>query len=317
MAPKNKEIRERFIAKIRPFKRVQPVPRMSSVYTTFNEVLLDVRYSGPMETGRFWFFIDTHRLNQWRGKQRFIECFLCGDENTAIMVPDDKIFEWYEGIQPNRKGHLFMTIAPEGDRLTLKVGHGRPDVDGKGYLNRYDLISPIIPRPDARHLGLQPTSQTAFEDVKTAILSDDQLEGDSLHEKVISMLCRIGEWSGFEPKKSHQVEPKSPYFLDVVWLKGDEMDLAAEVHDGGNETEAKDRVRHALRCGARKAVVVSNTASVARLRSVCQFEPDLKNWLEIWSIPRVYKMYRNAREFYEEFVPFRKRQRSDTLTEYL
>ena len=72
MAAKNKEIRERFISKIRPFKRVEPVPRMSSVYTTFNEVLLDVRYSGLMTKDYYWFFIDTHRLNQWRGRQRFV-----------------------------------------------------------------------------------------------------------------------------------------------------------------------------------------------------------------------------------------------------
>jgi hypothetical protein len=104
--------------------------------------------------------------------------------------------------------------------------------------------------------------------------------------------------------------------LDVVWLNGEEVDLAAEVHDGGNETEAKDRLRQALRFGARKVVVVSVPSAIARLRSVCQFEADLKQWLEIWSVARVYRMFRSGREFFEDFQPFRKRQRSENVAEF-
>lgn len=317
MAAKNKDIRDRFIAKIRPFKRVEPVPRMSSVYTTFNEVLLDVRYSALMAKDYYWFFIDTHRLNNWCGRQRFVECFICGDENTVVLVPDDNILQWYKGVQPNRKGHWFMKIVPDGDLLVLKPGHGCPDIDAREYLNRFDLISPLIPRPLAPIS--MPTSSAfgPFDGVKAAIMADPQLSGDSLHERVIDMLAQMGEWSGVKAKKSYAVEPKSPYAIDVVWLDGEEIDLAAEVHDGGNETEAKDRLRQALRFGARKVLVVSVPSAVARLKSVCQFEADLKQWLEIWSVQRVYKMFRNGREFFGDFRPFRKRQRSENVTEFL
>jgi len=279
MATRNKEIRERFIAKIRPFKRVEPVPKMSSVYTTFNEVLLDVRYSGLMDKGYYWFFMDTHRLNQWRGRERFIECLICGDENMVVFVPDDKIFEWYDGIEPNRKGHWFIKIEPEAERLMLKVGHSRPDVDAQEYLNRFDLISPIIPRPLPRASVSPPVAQTEFEQVKATIIADGRLTGDTLHERVTDMLGQIGEWSGYEAKKSYQVEPRSPYMIDAVWLQRGEMDVAMEVHDGGNETEAKDRLRQALRFGARKVVIVSVPAAVTRLRNICRFEAELKNWL--------------------------------------
>src|SRR6266446_3094620 len=136
MATKNKDIRERFIAKIKPFKRVEPVPRMSSVYTTFNEVLLDVRYSAFLANSYYLFFIDTHRLKLWRGKQRFVECCICGDENTVVFVPDDKIFEWFADIEPNRKGHWFIKVTPEDDRLVIKIGHGQPERDAREYLNR-------------------------------------------------------------------------------------------------------------------------------------------------------------------------------------
>ncbi len=289
---------------------------MSSVYTTFNEVLLDVRYSSLMDKDYYWFFMDTHRLNQWRNRQRFVECFICGDENTVVFVPDERIFEWYEGVEPNRKGHWFMKILPEGDRLVLKPGHGRPDMDAREYLNRFDLISPLIPRPIPQTSGPHLAGHTGFEEVRAAIMAEPQLIGDSLHERVIDMLAKIGEWSGYQPKKSYTVEAKSPYVLDVVWLNGEEVDLAAEVHDGGNETEAKDRLRQALRFGARKVVVVSVPSAIARLRSVCQFEADLKQWLEIWSVARVYRMFRSGREFFEDFQPFRKRQRSENVAEF-
>ena len=312
MAKKNEDVRERFIAKIRPFKRIEPVPRMSSVYTTFNEVLLDVRYSGLMAKGNYWFFIDTHRLNQWRDRQRFVECLMCGDEQTVLFLPDEKIFEWYDGIEPNRKGHWFITVVPASDRLMLKIDHGRSDVDGTDYFNRYDLISPIIPRPLSRTTSVT-TLQPEYEEIKTAVLNDARLAGDTLHERVVDMLYQLGEWYDYESKKSYCVEQGSPYAIDLVWLKAGEIDVAIEVHDGGNETEAKDRLRQALRFGARKVVVVSNPSSMARLKSICQFEPELKNWLQVWGIRRVYSMYQNGYLFFEDFSLFRRRQRSDEI----
>jgi hypothetical protein len=317
MAAKNKEVRDRFVAKIMPYKRVEPVRGLSSVYTTFNEVLLDVRYSALLESGNYWFFIDTHRLNAWRGKQRFLECLVCGDENLVVLVPDEKIFEWYQGIEPNRKGHIFMNIVPSGESLVMKIGHGHHDINANEYLNRFDLISPIIPRPIPKTLAGSVAESAGWEDVRSAIMGDPDLLGDSLHERVIDAVAQIGDWVGFKTKKSFLAEPKSPYVIDVVWLSGDEIDTAAEIHDGGNETEAKDRLRQALRFGARKALVISVPSAIPRLRSVCQFEADLKNWLEIWSVPRVYEMYRHGSSFFKDFRFFRRRQRSETVGEYL
>jgi len=317
MASKKSDIRERFIAKIRPFKRVEPVPRLSSVYTTFNEVLLDLRYSGLMGKNYYWFFMDTHRLKQWRGKQRFVECLICGDENTVLFIPDEKVFQWYDGVEPNRKGHIFMRVVPQGDRLVMKIGYDRPDIDGQDYLNRFDLISPLIPRPLPRTTESVATAPGVFEQVRESIMQDPRLNGDSLHERVIDMIAQMGEWAGFEAKKSYAVERDSPYSIDVAWIDHEEMAMAVEVHDGGNETEAKDRLRQALRFGSRKVVVVSVPNAIARLRSICHFEADLKNWLEIWSVERVYKMFCGGHQFFEDFYPFRKRQRSDDIVEYL
>ncbi len=317
MAKKNKDVRELFVGKIKAFKKIDPVPRMSSVYTTYNEVLLEVRYSAMLDKGYYWFFIDTHRIKKWKDKQRFVECLLCGDENTVVFVPDSKIFEWFADVEPNNKGHWFIKIQPDGERLMIKIGHGHPDIDAQDYLNRFDLISPLIPRPTPNLNTTPSTPSTNFEEVKSLIMSDNRIEGETLHEKIIDVLFQIGEWSGYEATRSYAVEPKSPYAIDVVWLKNKEIDLAIEVQDSGNETEAKDRLRQALRFGARKVAVVSSPTSVTRLKNICRFEPDLKNWLEIWSIERIYKMYRSGYEFYSEYRPFYKRQRSDDIAEYL
>jgi len=316
MAAINKEVRDRLIAKIRPFKRIEPVPRMSSVYTVFNEVLLDVRYSGQLKEGHYWFFFDTYRINDWKGRQRFLECLICGDENTTLFIPDDRIFDWFDGIQPNRKGHLFLSVCPEENRLVIRPGHGKPDIIADEYLNRFDIISPAIPRPLFSSPTISLEQGSEFERSKDAIIADGGISGDSLHDRIIDMLAQLGDWSGFRAIKSYTAE-NSPYQIDVAWLKGDELDLAAEVHVGGNETEAKDRLRHALRLGARKVIVVTVPSAVNRLRSVCQFETELRNWLEIWSVVRVHRMYIDGRGFHREFSSFRRRNKHDQIAEYL
>ena len=318
MASKNQAVRELFIAKIKPFKRVEPVKGMSSVYTTFNEVLLDVRFSALLKSNYFWFFFDTHRLNKWRDKQRFVECCICGSEETVLLIPDTKVFEWFRDVPPNRKGHWLATVVPNEGRLMIKVGHGISDINGSQYLNRLDLISPLLPPPAAEgKLQPRPADQRAFETIRSAILSDQSLSGDSLHERAIDMLAKIGVWSGYDSAKSYAVEAKSPYVIDVVWLKSGEIDVAIEVHDGGNETEAKDRLRQALRFGARKVVIVSAPGAVSRLKNICKFEADLRNWLEVWGIPRIYRMYIAGQDFFRDFSTFNKRQHSDDVSEFL
>src|SRR3972149_3066081 len=97
-------VRERFIDKIRPYKQIEPVPKLASVYTTFNEVWLYVRYSSLSANRRYWFDIDTYKIRDWKDVRRFVVCLICGDENTVVFLPDDRLLSWYEGIEPNRKG---------------------------------------------------------------------------------------------------------------------------------------------------------------------------------------------------------------------
>jgi hypothetical protein len=206
-----------------------------------------------------------------------------------------------------------ITIALKNGKLTLHASAER-QFDLTPYLNRFDFISKTIPAPAQRHTIRRKATEDS-SDVIDAIKSNPDLSGDSLHDRVIDMVAQIGKWSGYVPAKSHKVPPDSPYQVDVVWLDRDLIELAVEVQVGGNETEAKDRLVHAKRFGARKIVVVSKTESIKRLKEICRYEPDLKNWLEIWSLAKVYRMYLAGQQFFELFQPFEKQQWSPEIRE--
>ncbi|MFQ5791813.1 MAG: hypothetical protein ACE5JI_15175 [Acidobacteriota bacterium] len=310
-------VRERFIQKIATLKKVERVPGVASVYTTFNEVWLYVRYASLNKLRRYWFDIDTYKIREWQKKRRFIVCFVCGDENTVVFLPDDRLLEWYEGIEPNRKGHWMVNIFPRDDRLVMKISADRPEYDLTEYLNRYDFISRSVPESLIRQMRAPLAPSQPLEQVKDQIMAHPELQGDSLHDRVCDMLAHIGRWMGYTAEKGYKVAPDSPYQLDAAWLRNDLLEVAAEVQIGGSEAEAKDRLIHARRFGARKVIVVSGPESIARLKSICRHEPELKNWLQIWGVPKLYQMYLSGHDFFELFRPFERQQWAEEVTEFL
>ena len=237
-------VAERFISKIRNYKKVDRVRGIrASVYTTYNEVWIYVLYSGGTKQGKYWFGIDTRNVEDWRQQKSVIFCFICGDEDTVAFVPDDKLIEWFSGVEPNRKGQWMITIAPKDGSLTLQASAER-QFDLSEYLNRFDFISKTTPRSASRPPPTKRYSEDS-SDVIAAIKSNNDLTGDSLHDRVIDMIAQIGKWSGYVPMKGYKVPPDSPYQIDVVWLDRDLLELAVEVQIGGNQTEAKDRLVHA------------------------------------------------------------------------
>lgn len=310
-------VHERFITKLRTFKKVDRVRGIrAAVYTTYNEVWLCVLYSGGTKQGKFWFGIDTRNIEEWRKRSRVIFCFICGDESTVVFVPDDKFVEWYEGVKPNRKGQWMVNILPREGKLILHATADRR-FDVTEYINRYDFISKSIPLPIAPLVLRREQFAAPLQDVTEAIMTNAELVGDSLHDRIIDMLAQIGKWMGYVAEKGYKVPPDSPYQIDVVWLDRDLLEVAVEVQVGGSETEAKDRLVHAKRFGVRKVIVVSAPESINRLKNLCRYEPDLKNWLEIWSIPKVYQMYLSGRQFFELFRPFEKQQWAEEIREFL
>lgn len=199
----------------------------------------------------------------------------------------------------------------------MKISAGRPEYDLTEYLNRYDFISKSIPESFAQNLRRAATPTQPLDQVKDQIMAHPDLAGNSLHDRTCDMLAQIGKWMGYVAEKGHKVAPDSPYQLDVAWLRNDQLEVAAEVQVGGNETEAKDRLIHARRFGARKLIAVCGPESVSRLRNLCRHEPELKNWLQIWGISRVYRMHTSGSEFFATFRSFERHQWSDEVQEFM
>lgn len=308
--------KDRFIDRIRGFKPIEPVRGVASVYSTFNEFWLYVRFSNLVKSGRFWFDVDTYKVLEWRDKRRFIVCLVCGDESNVIFIPDNKLFEWCENATPNRKGLWLITVVPKGESLMLRPPGASAPYDVSEYVNRYDFISKSIPEPVLRRVTTPPAAETDEQRVVAAVMADGSLEGTSLHDKLISILLQVGRWAGYSAQRSFKLATDSPYEIDTVWLRNESVELAIEVQVGGSETEAKDRLIHARRFGARKVIVVSTASSVTRLKSICRYEPDLKNWLEIWGIPPLYQMYSSGAQFFDLFRPFERQQWHDEIAYY-
>jgi len=209
-----------------------------------------------------------------------------------------------------------INIIPREDKLILHAAADRR-FDVTEYINRYDFISKSVPLPVSKPVIGRTHPNVALQNAIESIMSSSEIQGNSLHDRIVDMLAQLGRWTGYVPEKSYKVQPDSPYEIDVAWLDRDLLNVAIEVQVGGNETEAKDRLVLANRFGARKIIVVSGPESFNRIKSICRYEPVLKNWLELWSIPKVYQMYLNGRQFFELFRSFERQQWSEEMREFI
>lgn len=127
------------------------------------------------------------------------------------------------------------------------------------------------------------------------------LETKSLHDRLGEMLEQIGTWMDYNTQTRHKITPGHSYELDVAWLTGKNPEVAVEVQISGNITEAKDRLAQARKFNYRKVIMVLRDKDLARLNSLMQFEPDLRSWMEAWSIGAVYEMYKTGKGFFKYY----------------
>ena len=127
---------------------------------------------------------------------------------------------------------------------------------------------------------------------------DLALETKSLHDRLGEMLEQIGSWMNYNTQTRHRITPDHSYELDVAWLSGRNPEVAMEIQISGNITEAKDRLAQARKFNYRKVVMVLREKDLSRLNSIMKFEPDLRSWMEAWSIGAVYEMYKSGEGFF-------------------
>lgn len=127
------------------------------------------------------------------------------------------------------------------------------------------------------------------------------LQSNSLHDRIGEMLEQIGSWMEYNTQTNYKITPDHAYQLDVAWLSGKNPEVAVEVQISGNLTEAKDRLAQARKFNYRKVILVLRESDVPRLNSIMKHEPDLRSWMEAWSIGAVYEMYTAGERFFKYY----------------
>ena len=69
----------------------------------------------------------------------------------------------------------------------------------------------------------------------------------------------------------------------------------------GNLTEAKDRLAQARKFNYRKTLMIIREDELPRLNSLMRYEPELRSWMEAWSIGAVFEMYVAGELFFKYY----------------
>ena len=162
----------------------------------------------------------------------------------------------------------------------------------KVLAERKQLAGPPKPAPD-----MKKKSEATYE---TLIMSLP-LEAKTLHDRLAEMLEQIGSWMDFNTQTRHKITPEHAYELDVAWLSGKNPEVAVEIQISGNLTEAKDRLAQARKFNYRKVILVIREAEMARLNALMKHEPDLRSWMETWSIGSIFEMYLAGETFFHYY----------------
>ncbi len=143
----------------------------------------------------------------------------------------------------------------------------------------------------------EPTLERDFE----RVIMNLPLQAASLHDRIGEMLEQIGSWMDYNTQTRHRITPDHAYQLDVAWLNGKNPEIAIEIQDKGNITEAKDRLAQARKFNYRKVVIVLKESDIRRLNQIMKHEPELRSWMDAWSIGAVYQMYVAGGKFFEYY----------------
>ena len=143
------------------------------------------------------------------------------------------------------------------------------------------------------------------------------LQAKTLHDRLGEMLEQIGSWMDYNTQTRHKIISGHAYELDVAWLTGKNPEIAIEIQISGNIVEAKDRLAQAKKFNYRKVILVIKSHDMKRLNAIINYDPELRNWLEAWSIGAVCEMYDAGKLFFNYFHKLREAVYKDKKELYL
>lgn len=150
----------------------------------------------------------------------------------------------------------------------------------------------------------KPSLELSEKDYEQKIM-ELPLQANSLHDRLGEMLEQVGSWMDFNAQTRHKIIPGHAYELDVAWLSGKNPEVAMEIQISGNLTEAKDRLAHARKFNYRKVILILKSSDLQRLNNIMKHEPDLRSWMEAWSIGSIYEMYTAGEKFFNYYRKLR------------
>jgi predicted RNA-binding protein len=148
----------------------------------------------------------------------------------------------------------------------------------------------VVAERQEQSVSVHPPSRRSEAEYEATIMALP-LEAKSLHDRLGEMLEQIGSWMDYNTQTRHKITPDHSYQLDVAWLSGKNPEVAIEVQIAGNLTEAKDRLAQARKFNYRKTLMIIREEELPRLNGLMRYEPDLRSWMEAWSIGAVFEMY--------------------------
>lgn len=161
------------------------------------------------------------------------------------------------------------------------------------------VVGDRVPDDEAegRITGKGPQTEKEYEKAIMKL----SLESKSLHDRLGEMLEAIGSWMDYNTQTRHKITPDHAYQLDVAWLSGRNPEVAIEIQISGNLTEAKDRLAQARKFNYRKVILVMKKPDLGRLNQLMKHEPELRSWMEAWSIGSIYEMYHAGETFFKYY----------------
>jgi len=254
-------------------------------------------------------------------RQRFgATAVITGDyyeENTRLWTDDDEVWPARRPSKPEivladdelvdaKKLVPYLSFIDKKDRWGVYLqGSIRQIPEDDFRLIESEMRKAIAKRGSAipestRPATGRPRTEAQYEEAILGL----SLQNKSLHDRLGEMLEQIGSSLDYNTQTRYRITPDHAYELDVAWLRNKNHEVAIEVQISGNLTEAKDRLAQARKFNFRKVIIVLRQSDMGRLNSLMRHEPDLRSWMEAWSIGSIYEMYMASETFFRYYRRF-------------